>query len=172
MRRVLVTLLLILVSFLLQSTLLHQLSLGGIIPNLMLILTVSIAFMRGDKAGMLVGFACGLLADIFFGSILGFMALIYMLLGFVSGQFHRGFYPQNIALPLSLIVVSDLAYGFVCYVLMFLFRTRFHLGFYMTHVILPELVYTTVAGILVYPLLLWIHTLLAGIEQRSARKFV
>ena len=68
----------IIVCFLLQSTVLHSVSIGSITPNLLLILCSSMGLMRGRKSGMWTGFFCGLLTDLFFGSILGFYALIYI----------------------------------------------------------------------------------------------
>ncbi len=55
---------------------------------------------------------------------------------------------------------------------MFLFRTRFDIGFYMKEVIIPEMVYTTIAAVLFYPLLLKIHTSLEAYERRNSRKFI
>ena len=109
--RKIVVVLLILVFFILQCSVFNSLALGGIIPNLMIILTSSFGFMRGEKAGLLIGFACGLLCDIFFGSFLGFYAMVMMYIGFVNGKFCRIFYPEDIKLPLALIVVSDISYG-------------------------------------------------------------
>ena len=59
--RKIVVVLLILVFFILQCSVFNSLALGGIIPNLMIILTSSFGFMRGEKAGLLIGFACGIL---------------------------------------------------------------------------------------------------------------
>ena len=70
--------LLILITFILQSTVFQSLSIASIAPNLLLILTVSFGFMRGKKEGILVGFFCVILIDIFYGNLLGFYALIYM----------------------------------------------------------------------------------------------
>lgn len=71
--RKIVVVLLILVFFILQCSVFNSLALGGIIPNLMIILTSSFGFMRGEKAGLLIGFACGLLCDIFLAAFLDFM---------------------------------------------------------------------------------------------------
>lgn len=49
----------------LTGTVFQTLSIASIVPNLLLILTVSFGFMRGKKEGMFVGFFCGLLIDIF-----------------------------------------------------------------------------------------------------------
>ena len=151
--RKIVVVLLILVFFILQCSVFNSLALGGIIPNLMIILTSSFGFMRGEKAGLLIGFACGLLCDIFFGSFLGF-------------------YAEDIKLPLALIVVSDISYGLICYILMFLLRGRFYFPYYFTKVILPEALYTIVVTIILYPLILKINQKLEEKEKRSAQKFV
>ncbi len=63
--RKIVVVLLILLFFVLQCSVFNSLAMGGIIPNLMIILTSSFGFMRGEKEGLLIGFSCGLLCDIF-----------------------------------------------------------------------------------------------------------
>ena len=78
MRRKQTMAILILVSIILQSTVCQMISIASIKPNLLIILTVSFGLMRGKKSGMLTGFFCGLLTDIFFNSIIGFNALIYL----------------------------------------------------------------------------------------------
>lgn len=61
----------IIVCFLMQSTVLHLISIGSITPNLLLILCVSMGLMRGRKSGLWTGFFCGLLVDLFYGSVFG-----------------------------------------------------------------------------------------------------
>ena len=82
MRRKLILAVLILLAFVLQGTVFQTLSIASIVPNLLLILTVSFGFMRGKKEGMFVGFFCGLLIDIFYGSMIGFYALFTCILDF------------------------------------------------------------------------------------------
>lgn len=120
LKRKLVVGLLIFICFLLQCTVFHAFAFGSIVPNLMLILTASFGFMRGEKSGLLIGFFSGLFIDIFFGEVLGFYALLYMYIGYTNGKFNRIFYPEDIKLPMALIIVSDLFYGVTCYILLFL----------------------------------------------------
>lgn len=75
MKRRIVMILLIFFGFILQSTLLKQIAIANISPNLLLILTVSFGLMRGKKEGMFTGFLCGFLSDLMYGDILGFQAL-------------------------------------------------------------------------------------------------
>ncbi len=141
MKRKIVVTLLVFICFLLQSTVFHALAFGNIVPNLMIVLTASFGFMRGEKSGLLIGFFSGFFIDIFFGEVLGFYALLYMYIGYTNGKFNRIFYPEDIKLPMVLITVSDLFYGIICYILLFLMRAKFNIGYYFVHIILPEIVY-------------------------------
>ena len=171
MRKIVVTLL-ILFCFILQCSVFPSLAFAGIIPNLLIVLISSFGFMRGEKEGLLIGFFCGMLCDIFFGSILGFYALLMMYIGYVNGKFCGIFFPEDIKLPIALIVVSDLTYGILCYILLFLLRGKLQFSYYFTRVILPETLYTIVVTMFFYPLILKINQLLEDREKRSAQKFV
>lgn len=172
MRRVLVSVVLVILCFVLQTTVFNEFAFGGIVPNLMIVLTASFGFMRGERTGLIFGFFCGLLSDIFFGSVIGLYAMIYMYIGYINGKFNRIFYPEDIKLPMALILISDMAYGLICYIILFLMRGRFHISYYFIHIILPEMVYTILVTLILYPIVLWINKKLEDIEQRSARKFV
>lgn len=171
MRKAVVTIFII-VCFILQCSVFTNLSFAGIIPNLMIILTSSFGFMRGEKEGLIIGFFCGLLSDIFFGEFLGFYALVLMYIGYINGKFSRIFYPEDIKLPIALIVISDFSYGILCYVLLFLLRGRFNFPYYFTSVILPEALYTIVVTMFLYPVILKVNEKLEAKEKRSAQKFV
>lgn len=172
MKRNITFALLIIICFVLQSTIFRSLSFGGIGPNLLIVLTASLGFMRGRKTGIAVGFFSGILVDIFFGEVLGFYALIYMYIGFFNGLFKKIFYPEDIKLPLILITASDFLYSFLIYLLLFLLRGKFQIGYYFTNIIFPEIVYTIVITIFLYPIILMLERKFAEMEKRSARKFV
>lgn len=172
MLRKFIVMLLILICYVLQSSVFSSFSFAGIIPNLMIILTSSFGFMRGEKDGLVIGFLCGLLNDIFFGSFLGFYAMVLMYIGYLNGKFSRIFYPEDIKLPIALIVTSDLSYGIICYVLSFMLRGRFQFTYYFSHIILPEALYTILTTIFLYPVLLMINKKLEAREKRREQKFV
>ncbi len=162
----------VIICFLLQSTVFPSLAFGGIIPNLMIIITASYGFMRGRKTGLLVGFFSGLLMDIFFSDILGFYALIYMYIGYLNGVFRKMFYPEDIKLPIALIVGSDCLYNIVIYILTFLLKGRFQFGYYFLNIIVPEMVYTIIVTCVLYPLLLLVESHLERREKEGASKIV
>ena len=71
MKRGIVTAVLVFICFILQTSVFELIKLAGIAPNILLIFISSIAVMRGQKPGMIVGFFSGLLMDIFYGSTIG-----------------------------------------------------------------------------------------------------
>lgn len=172
MLRKFVVMLFVVFSFILQCSVFSHIAFAGIIPNMMIILTASFGFMRGEKEGLVIGFFCGLLSDIFFGNFLGFYALVLMYIGYLNGKFSRIFYPEDIKLPMALIVTSDLSYGMICYILLFMLRGRFHFGYYFTHVILPEVLYTVVVTLFLYPCILKVNEKLEARERRRAQRYV
>ncbi|MCI9427404.1 MAG: rod shape-determining protein MreD [Eubacterium sp.] len=172
MKRKITVLLIVIVCFLLQTTMFQALSIASISPNLLIIVTASFGFMRGKKEGLLTGFFGGLFIDVFYGGVLGFYAMIYMFLGYANGFFRKIFFPEDIKLPMILIFASDLFSNLLVYFFQFLFRRRFSFDYYMMHIIMPELVYTMLVTVFLYFLLLKINQKLELSERkRSARKF-
>ena len=167
MKKVITTIILIIISFVLQCTVFEALAIKGVVPNILIILTACSGFMQGERYGVFTGFFCGLLLDVFFFEIVGFYALLYMYIGYMNGLFHNIFYPDDIKLPLIMITASDLLYSLVVYILMFLLRSRFDFGYYLLNIILPELAYTLFIAVLLYPLLLLLLRLFKRLERKE-----
>ena len=172
MRRKIAVFLIVVVCFLLQTTLFQSISFITVAPNLLIIVTSAFGFMRGKKEGMYIGLLCGCLIDIFYSGVLGGYALIFMYIGYINGFFRKIFFPEDFKLPMILIAASDFVYNFMVYFFTFLFRNRIHFTYYLTHVIFPEMVYTLLMMIILYFLILRINQHLEAIEKRSASKFV
>lgn len=172
MKRKVITFFIILISFLLQSTLFVKLKFGAVSPNLMLVVTSSFGFMRGRKSGIAVGAISGLLVDIFWGQLLGFHTLLYTVIGYLNGSFERLFYDEDIKLPIVLISASEFLYGICIYVFVYMLQGDFAFGTYLFSIIIPELVYTILITLILYQVILHINRKLESEEQRSASKFV
>ncbi|HJD42121.1 MAG TPA: rod shape-determining protein MreD [Candidatus Mediterraneibacter quadrami] len=171
-RRIIVTAVILLAAYLLQTAMFPALEIAGVKPNFMLIVTASFGFMRGSREGMLVGFVSGLMIDIQSGDMIGYYALIYLAAGYLNGIFEQIYFDEDIKLPLFLIAGSDLLYGMTIYFLSFLLRSDFNFLYYMNRIIIPETIYTIVITLIVYPLLLYINQCLEEAEKRSAGRFV
>ncbi len=167
MKRKIVTGILIIVTVLLQCSVFQIFEIASIKPNLMVILAVSFGLMRGRLSGLLVGFAGGLIMDLFYPGQIGINALLYMWIGYASGYCYRIFYDDDIKTPLLLVTAGDLFYSISRYILTFLLRGRIHVLFYLRRIIIPELLYTIIATLVVYHLLYRINLRLNKSDKRS-----
>lgn len=143
----------ILAAFIIQTSVMPALSIGQITPNLMLIVVTSYSFMLGDRPGILVGCLSGIVQDIFYGQVLGFSGMVYALIGYLCGKFKKVLYVEDLSFPLLMIAISDLVYGFLNYVFLFLVRNRLYIRLFFRTMVLPEMLYTVLVSIVVYPLL-------------------
>ena len=72
-----------------QSTFMPYVSIGGFIPDLLLIWVAYTAIRRGQVEGMLAGFLAGLLQDTVATQLFGLAALSKTIAGFLGGYFHN-----------------------------------------------------------------------------------
>ena len=166
-QRKVVTLLLILISAVLQGTLFKALSIGSITPNLLLILTVSFGFMRGKKNGIWIGFFCGILKDLLSDGLLGFYALVYLCIGYAAGCCCKLFYDEELRVPIILMAAGDLVYGGLVYGMQYLMRGRIQFYYYFGRIIIPEMIYTVLMTVLLYRLLFNINKRLTELEMKE-----
>jgi rod shape-determining protein MreD len=152
-KRLIVYILEILICFILQSSMFHYIQLADVMPNILLILVVSYAYMRGKTTGLLLGLFSGLLVDLMFGNLIGIYGLLYLLIGYLAGFTNKIYSSDDFTLPVVFIAISDLIYGFFYYVLEFLLRGRLNFLYYLRRIILPEIIYTVAVSIFLYKLL-------------------
>ena len=153
MRRALPTIGVVAVAALLQAGLAPYVAIGGVTPNFLLIVTVTLALLEGPVAGCSVGFACGLVFDLLGAGPIGPMALVLTVTGYLAGLLHENMFAEGWLLPMTVLAVaalgSEIAYGIILIVLgaggplLVAFATK----------MLPAAVYNTALGLLFYPLL-------------------
>lgn len=153
MRRYIYLLLLNIVCFVLQTTVFRHLPLGGVVPNILIMITAASGLMYGRKLGMFSGFVGGLMIDAMFNSVIGLTILIYSFVGYVNGMLNKLYFKERLYIPVITIVLSDLAYGVLYYVCRFMLRGRMDFMFYLMHVMIPEAVYTLIIGVPIYLLM-------------------
>ena len=102
----------------LQTSLLTFVSFDGFSANLMLLLTVSIAFLRGQESGVFFGFMAGLLQDATTGSYFGLSIFSYMTIGLLFGKFSVNLFREESILPVissipALVIHFTIVIGFL-----------------------------------------------------------
>ncbi|MBE8954673.1 MAG: rod shape-determining protein MreD [Quinella sp. 2Q5] len=90
---------LVVVSCALQTSLLTFVNVDGFSANLLLLLTVSAAYLRGHEFGVFFGFMAGLLQDLTTGGYFGLATFSYMTAGMVFGKFSTNIFRDRSLLP-------------------------------------------------------------------------
>ena len=169
--RVFITAVIILVNFILQTTLFPLLSIGGVFPNTALIIVTSYALLRGSKEGAVVGAATGLLQDVFFNTSIGFYSVLYILISVLIGRSQKNFYRENYFLPALFCILTACIFEVILFFTGFLYQRNMNLFFFLFHVLLPEIIYTAVVTIPFYRLLFGINEWLELKEKYKYRLF-
>jgi rod shape-determining protein MreD len=92
----------VILALVVQSTLLAKATLLGVIPQLVLVVVVSVAYLDGDRVGVASGFIGGLLQDLLLpGSIAGLTALVYTLIGYSVGRVRQLTTAETVWVPVA-----------------------------------------------------------------------
>jgi len=164
--RIFVMGLLILINYILQTSVWSQMAVLGVTPDTALIFIVGYGILRGDVEGAIFGFFAGLLQDIFSGGPLGMFALMGFIVGYISGKPFRDFFKDNYLLPFFIVFFAVIAQQFVIYVASYLFLGYTSLPHFALTIILPKTIYTVILSIPLYSLL---HFINGRLERRDTR---
>lgn len=152
-----ITFVLIILGFLLQTTVIQSIKIADISPNLVLVLVVFIAYINGVYTGMISGILFGLLMDFQYGSLIGIYMLIFLLIGYFCGQLSRVFYKGDYIVPLSMVCASDLLYSLIVFLTDYLLRGRLNVKYYFGSIMFPELIYTLVISVFTYGVICFLY---------------
>jgi rod shape-determining protein MreD len=151
MRHLLPTVGAVVVATLLQAGLAPYMAIGGVTPNFLLLVVVTLALVEGPVAGCSAGFACGLIFDLLGSGPVGPMALVLATTGYLAGLLQENMFAEGWLLPITVLAAAalgaEVAYGLILDLLgsggpfLLAFMTK----------MLPGAIYNTALALLVYP---------------------
>lgn len=141
--------------YVLQSSILPLLAYHGISPNLLLLMTVSFAFLHGPRYGVLMGFIAGLLQDLATGTFFGVDVFSYMSAGFICGKFSDQVFKEQLFLPLLASMVATVAHYFLLVAFLLLLGYRFNIVGHMYETLLPMVCYQFLLAYPVHKVTCW-----------------
>ncbi len=169
--RVFFLIVMVIINFILQTTLFRHFAIQGIFPNTALIIVVSHALLRGKNEGILIGFFTGLLFDTFFGLSFLFYTIPYVLIGYITGKGQKDFYRENYLLPILFCMFALTIYESYFFLIEFLMRGKMDILFYTTKVLMPMLVYSTILTLPIYRLLFSVNEYFESKQRYQYRLF-
>jgi len=144
---------LFLASVVLQSTLFHFFKIGGVKPDLILVIVLLSAFFKGERLGAVLGFIYGILEDLIVGRYIGIQALTKMTAGYAVGVLGKKLFQDNLISPLIGVFIGSIIHGCLYTVVLFC------LGFYSgnpIHNFIP-IIHITFYNLLISLVFCWGH---------------
>jgi len=115
LRRYITIFVLLIINFLLQTTVFRYIEIAHMVPNLILVVTVAAGLLYGRKCGIFAGVISGLLTDALYGSVIGIGILIYSVVGYLCGAASKLYFEEDLTVPIVAIAGSDVIYGVLYY---------------------------------------------------------
>ncbi|HET6499110.1 MAG TPA: rod shape-determining protein MreD [Coriobacteriia bacterium] len=88
------------VGLVLQVGIVPHVAVAGIQPNILVLGAVTIGMVKGPRAGMVSGFAAGLLSDLLGTGPVGAAALVFCAAGFLAGSIKENTFADGWSVPL------------------------------------------------------------------------
>ena len=161
----------VILATILQVTVFPSIPYLGTTPNILLVITVSFSIMYGQMHGLFTGLICGMILDFYTGTLPGYNAMIFACIGFINGSFTKTYDYEDYKLPAFVIILSDLVYGVVVYVTSFMIGGGLSPQQALVHVIIPEVVFTGLVTVFLYPVLIYFERRAAAHSRGRTRKF-
>lgn len=139
----------------LQSTVIPVLSIGGVRPDLVLVVVVSAALTAGRETGLICGVFGGLLQDLLSVGPFGYNTLSKMLLGFLVGLYERKVNQGSLLLPLLAVAAATVGAAVLAVVFLLAYGQERQIASLLVQV-LPATAYHILLAVPVHFLIVWL----------------
>lgn len=127
-----------------EVTLLNFFPILGVKPDLVLIIIVFNAFLRGSREGALVGLLGGIFEDLAVGSYFGMNALSLMVIGYGVGLTESKLLKESTIITIFLVWMSSFTVQVLNYILLSFAEVYVSPGIALFRIIIPTATYTAV----------------------------
>jgi len=148
--KTIIWLVVIVVTIIIQSTLLPLIGIKGICPDILLVIVVSYALLSGKEKGVGMGFFAGLLQDLAFGSIFGINTLSKVATGYICGLAERKVFKEHVLLPVAATAVATVFNGLVMFMVLFMLGHKVNVGSAIINNLVPLVGYNVIIAIPVH----------------------
>jgi len=148
--KTIIWLVVIVVTIIIQSTLLPLIAIKGICPDILLVIVISYALLSGKDKGVGMGFFAGLLQDLAFGSIFGINTLSKIATGYICGLAERKVFKEHVLLPVAATAVATVFNGLVMFMVLFMLGHKVDVGSAIINNLVPLVGYNVIIAIPVH----------------------
>ena len=145
---------LIVIGFIVQTSLLSFFNIFGVVPNLSLVLLVVFSMMSNGITGGILGIITGAMYDAMIYDVFGVYILVYFLIGSIIGTYTGDILKENYTAYMAVSAISTVCMHFLLYLILFFLRFRVENAINIVKGILLEIILNTVLIIFVHKLII------------------
>lgn len=145
----LILLILLVISLLLQTTVLNSIAISGVKPDLVLIWVVFFSLFGGIYKGASFGFLAGLFEDLLLGRFIGMNALTKGLTGLLVGYIESKIFKENILVPVMVVLMASFVNESLFFIVGKALGFNINFSYWLT-IVIPVAVYNTCIVPLLY----------------------
>ncbi len=138
-----------------QTSVFPHLRILGVLPDLLLVATVAMAYEGGPQSAALFGFAGGLTIDLFLSSPVGLSALAFCMTGYFLGVFQGGLIRESRNIAPVFGGIGGLLGGTIFVVVGGIAGQAGYLSFHSVKVVVVAAIYDAVVAYGVFPFVRW-----------------
>ena len=156
MKRVIINMVLILVTFIiyfLQLNFFSWFTIDGVKPNLFIILVLFIGLFTSKNLGAIYGMVIGIILDLLTAQKIGFNALILGAVGLLAEIFDKNFSKDNKMTIIVIVSITTIIAETTVYILNYVFLNLNIDMFAFIKILLIETMYNIILSIILYPLI-------------------
>ena len=137
--------------YILQAGVFAQLPIGGVVPNLFIILILYIGLFANTVNALFFGTIIGLFLDLLYGNTVGVSAVMFCVVGYLGAYFDKNFSKENKVTILLMAIGATVIYELGFYGLNGLILGYDFEWLKFMKIIIFEVIYNSLMTILLYP---------------------
>lgn len=140
-----------LITYFLQSNFFYWFTIGGIMPNLFVILQLFISLFVGTKVGITYGVFFGIFLDVVMGKNVGIYTIMLTIVSMLGIYFDKNFSKDSRLTIMLMVIASTFIFELGCYVLNIIMQGINIEVLYFIKTIVVEIIYNAIITIIIYP---------------------
>ena len=141
------------VIYFLQTNFFTWFTIGGIMPNLFIILVLFIGLFVGKKVGFILGIVFGTILDLLLGQAVGISAFLLAIIGLVAEYLDKSF-SKDSRIMLMMIVIAGTSFFEIGYYIFKILKYSTALEFLaFIKILIIEIIFNLILTIILYPLI-------------------
>lgn len=138
-------------ALVLQVAVAPHIAIAGVVPNLLLLVVITLGLIEGRNAGAIAGFAGGLMFDLLGTGPIGAAALVFAVTGYLAGSLSEHMFAEGWLMPLTVMFLATFSAELVYSIVLMALGVGSPFWSTFTHIVLPAAVYNGALALLLYP---------------------